>query len=145
MRAYCFHLIASSAHPDCRKWIINVRGYANIIPSKGDVVYGLMYQLTPADERSLDIYEGTTYEKQIIPVNFQRTNGDGEPEVVEALIYVDVERKSESHPRTEYIYRMNMGIEDAQKEGVPGDYIDKYLRPFIPPPDKYGAMESEFA
>lgn len=53
-------------------------------------------------------------------------------EVIETLIYVDVVRKTDAPPKTEYIYRMNMAIADAIKEGVPKTYIDKYLRPFIP-------------
>ena len=93
-----------------------------------------MYELTTADEHDLDLYEGSMYEKKILPVKLKRTEG-GEEEVVRALIYIDVLRKEQSHPRKEYIYRMNMGIADALDEGVPADYIEKYLRPFIPPPD----------
>ncbi len=93
-----------------------------------------MYELTTADEHDLDLYEGSTYEKKILPVKLERTEG-GEEELVRALIYIDVLRKEQSHPRKEYIYRMNMGIADALDEGVPADYIEKYLRPFIPPPD----------
>ncbi len=32
------------------KWIINKRGYANIVVSPADVVKGFLYELTPADE-----------------------------------------------------------------------------------------------
>lgn len=49
-----------------------------------------------------------------------------------ALVYVDFLRVEESEPKTEYIYRMNLAITDALNEGVPEDYIEKYLRPFIP-------------
>lgn len=49
-----------------------------------------------------------------------------------ALVYVDFLRVKESEPKTEYIYRMNLAITDALNEGVPEDYIEKYLRPFIP-------------
>ncbi|KAH9484460.1 hypothetical protein JR316_0003942 [Psilocybe cubensis] len=117
------------------KWIINERGYGNIIPSAGDIVYGLMYELTARDEHDLDLYEGETYQKQIIPVDFTGTRDNPTKEVVRALVYIDVERKGASSPRKEYIYRMNMGIADALKEGIPAEYIDKYLRLFIPPPD----------
>ncbi|PPQ91404.1 hypothetical protein CVT25_014292 [Psilocybe cyanescens] len=117
------------------RWIINERGYGNIVPSPGDIVYGLMYELSRRDEHDLDIYEGETYQKQIIPVNFTGTSDSPAEGIVRSLIYVDVERKSDGSPRKEYIYRMNMGIADALKEGVPADYIDKYLRHFIPPAD----------
>jgi gamma-glutamylcyclotransferase len=116
-----------------RRWIINERGYANIIPSPGDIVYGLVFELTASDERSLDRFEGSAYEKQHIPVDLAPKNDAINKHSVKSLIYVDVERKKERRePVEEYIYRMNMGIGDALKEGVPASYIKKYLRPFIP-------------
>ncbi|KAF9484675.1 hypothetical protein BDN70DRAFT_797258 [Pholiota conissans] len=115
------------------KWIINVRGYANIIPSHGDVVYGLMYELSAADEHDLDLYEGPTYAKKILSLTTHKSEIIAES--VEALTYIDELRKSESHPRTEYIYRMNMGIADALEMGIPQEYVEKYLRPFIPSSD----------
>lgn len=116
-----------------RRWIINERGYANIIPSSGDIVYGLVFELSASDERSLDRYEGSTYEKQHIPIDLASKNDVVNSHSVKSLIYVDVERKTERrHPVEEYIYRMNMGIRDALKEGIPASYIKKYLRPFIP-------------
>ena len=115
-----------------RRWIINDRGYANIIPSPGDIVYGLVYELTPSDESSLDKYESSTYEKLHIPVDLVPKDDAVRRRSVESLIYVDVERKKESKPVEEYIYRMNMGIRDALKEGIPASYINKYLRSFIP-------------
>jgi hypothetical protein len=35
-------------------------------------------------------------------------------------------------PREEYVYRMNMGIHDAVERGVPIEYVERYMRPFIP-------------
>ncbi|KAF5331168.1 hypothetical protein D9619_005355 [Psilocybe cf. subviscida] len=119
------------------KWIINVRGYANIIPSIGDIVYGLMYELTEQDEHDLDTYEGSAYSKLNLDVKQNASDPLSTPGgVISALVYVDVVRKSESpDPKTEYIYRMNKGIEDALAQGVPKEYIEKYLRAFIPAPD----------
>ncbi|KAF8809055.1 hypothetical protein BYT27DRAFT_7163404 [Phlegmacium glaucopus] len=114
------------------RWIINDRGYANIISSPGDIVYGLVFQLTAKDESSLDNYEGSTYEKLYFPVDLVAKGDVSNRRSVKSLIYVDMERKTESEPVKEYIYRMNMGIIDALKEGIPADYIEKYLRPFIP-------------
>lgn len=119
-----------------------MRGYANIIPSHEDYVYGLLYELTAADEHDLDLYEGSAYEKKVLPLSLQREKSSDE-ETVRALIYIDVLRKDTSHPRTEYIYRMNMGIADAVEEGVPEDYIERYLRPFIPPPENEVLSSSE--
>lgn len=67
------------ARLDGWKWIICDRGYANVIPpsdlrldgmmnywntqtatnvAEQDTVYGLLYDMTPADEQRLDLYEG---------------------------------------------------------------------------------------
>jgi gamma-glutamylcyclotransferase len=115
-----------------RRWIINERGYANIIPFPGDIVYGLVFELTATDKRSLDEYESSTYERLYFPIDLVPKDDAANRRSVKALTYVDVERKRESKPLEEYIYRMNMGITDALKEGIPADYITKYLRPFIP-------------
>jgi gamma-glutamylcyclotransferase len=115
-----------------RRWIINDRGYANIIPSPGDIVYGLVFELTASDEKSLDGYESSTYEKLYFSIDLVPKVDAANRRSVKALIYVDVERKKESKPVEEYIYRMNMGMRDALQEGIPAEYIEKYLRPFIP-------------
>ena len=130
--------MSRSLHSLDRRWIINERGYANIIPSPGDIVYGCVYELTASDKRSLDSYEGSTYERLYIPVDLiPKDDSDAvNRRSVESLIYVDVERKSEREPLEEYIYRMNMGIRDALKEGIPAGYIEKHLRPFIPELDE---------
>ncbi|TFK42319.1 hypothetical protein BDQ12DRAFT_676005 [Crucibulum laeve] len=115
------------------KWIISLRRYANVIPSPGDIVYGLIYELSEQDERNLDKFEGVaigSYEKEIIPVDFI-AQGAAQSTVINALVYVD-RRQGESTPWEEYIYRMNMGIADGLDHGIPKSYIEKYLRPFIP-------------
>jgi gamma-glutamylcyclotransferase len=121
------------------KWIINQRGYANVVPSEGDVVYGLVYELSSTDERTLDRCEGVphVYTKQVHSIEFFREGvaplGDGSKgETVNGLVYVDVERVLEGNPREEYIDRMNMAIRDALKVGVPQWYVDKYIRGSIP-------------
>jgi gamma-glutamylcyclotransferase len=121
----------------CRLWIINVRQYANIVPSPGDVVYGAIYEIDAEDEAKLDVYEGVpeSYEKQRLPVSVQRSDHPAYPagESSVALIYIDYKRTGGSFkPKEEYIDRMNAGIADAVKEGVPDAYIEKYLRPYIP-------------
>jgi len=129
--------------PDWR-WIINEAGYATVLPSNGDEVWALLYELSPADEEKLDGYEGVprNYVKQIIPVEyFAGNNGRDYGEMrqgkcmVDALVYVDVERTTEGPPKREYIFRMNSAMADALAEGVPKAYIEKYLRRFIPTND----------
>jgi gamma-glutamylcyclotransferase len=41
------------------QWMINERGYANVIPSNGDWVEGLVFEIDSEDERRLDKNEGT--------------------------------------------------------------------------------------
>ncbi|KAF9014082.1 Butirosin biosynthesis, BtrG-like protein [Cyathus striatus] len=113
------------------KWIINGRGYANIIPTPGDIVYGSVYELSPSDESSLDRYEGVPkyYGKQTLSVNFTSTTG--EEKVVDTLVYVDEHDVVPGEPKAEYIDRMNWAIVDGVKCGIPRAYIQKYIRPFI--------------
>ncbi|KAK0463914.1 Butirosin biosynthesis, BtrG-like protein [Desarmillaria tabescens] len=116
------------------RWIINGRGYANIVPSKtGDDVYGLLYKINGVDEKVLDLYEGipTSYQKKILPVMILGTDNKDNT-MINCLVYVDTERVLDSIPKDEYIGRMNKGITDAVKEGVPKNYVDKYLRRYIP-------------
>jgi len=119
------------------KWYINNRGYANVKPSKGDVVWGMMYDLHPDDERVLDQYEEVpdVYLKRTVPVNFTREEEDGtrkEAGWVDALAYVDVTYVAVDSPMSEYISRMNQGVADSLRKGIPADYFEKYIRPFIP-------------
>ncbi|KAI5899563.1 uncharacterized protein SCHCODRAFT_02605488 [Schizophyllum commune H4-8] len=124
------------------RWILNARGYANIVPSPGEAVYGALYELSQDDEARLDIYEGVpeSYEKQHLSVEYLGSQDgvativDGDKKIIEgSLAYVDVQR-TEPHntPQAEYIPRMNHAIADALREGVPEDYIEKYIRKVIP-------------
>ena len=119
-----------------RCWIINQRGYANIVPSPGDYVYGFIYEIGSKDEQSLDGYEGVSsaYEKKTIPLELIIDSGDGETEkrTIDALVYIDGIRTSRDLPKTEYIQRINMAIKDALQKGIPQSFVDKYIRPFIP-------------
>ncbi|KAL2134591.1 hypothetical protein VTI74DRAFT_11414 [Chaetomium olivicolor] len=138
------------------KWFINARGYANIAPTStgdngdgDDEVWGLVYDLSRADEARLDVNEGVpyAYEKRVVPVEFWPSssadledgvgNGEGKPEVVDMLVYIDFKRNQGGHqPRAEYVHRMNMGIKDAVREGVPQAYVDAALRKYIPPEEE---------
>jgi len=100
-------------------------------------VYGFIYEINSKDEQSLDKYEGVPYdyEKRIVPLKLITRSGDGETEkrTIDALVYIDVARTSRDLPKTEYIHRINMAIKDALQKGVSQSYVDKYVRPFIPP------------
>ncbi|KAI1749940.1 hypothetical protein F4782DRAFT_533022 [Xylaria castorea] len=56
--------------PDYR-WLINERGYANIVPASGFTIHGLVYELGTGDEARLDRSEGVSsgaYSKVCLPV-----------------------------------------------------------------------------
>ncbi|KAI5200775.1 hypothetical protein E4T39_05524 [Aureobasidium subglaciale] len=139
------------ARLDNYRWMINDRGYANVVqvevnssaePSYSNVVYGLVYSLQPSDEQDLDMNEGVpfAYTKENLQVSFWPKEKEGEPidpdkhaKKQDVLVYIDRERLVDDKPKHEYIYRMNMGIHDALKEGVPQDYVQEVMRKFIPP------------
>jgi gamma-glutamylcyclotransferase (GGCT)/AIG2-like uncharacterized protein YtfP len=109
------------------KWFICGRGYANIIPSRDHVVYGMIYELTASAEAKLDVYEN-------VPESYvkQRHWVELEGEKVEVLVYVDIERVEEGEIKAEYIVRMNKAIEDGIAKGIPESYVEECLRPFVP-------------
>lgn len=146
------------ARLDDYKWLINERGYANVVeisrhktetedeslPSVKayeDEVWGLVYTLQPSDEARLDRNEGVpvAYTKEWLVCDFWPVeDGDGpanltaKPERVGMLVYINREQVTPSAPKKEYIYRMNKGIDDAVDEGVPEKYVKKVMRKFIP-------------
>ena len=59
-------------------------GFATIAPSQGSQVQGLLWEITPKSERSLDVYEGYPrfYEKQTVSVR------DGQGRDLQVMAYV---------------------------------------------------------
>lgn len=109
------------------RWMISARGYANIVKSNADEVYGIIYTISEADEQKLDCYEGVhshSYEKQEMMINL-----DGRS--IKCLVYVDPTIK-EGKPKREYIDRINQGLIDA---GLPIEYVENYVRKYIPVPN----------
>jgi gamma-glutamylcyclotransferase len=143
------------------RWIINDRGYANVVelsknstsPSKyEDVVYGLVFSLSPTDELRLDKNEGVpvAYTKELLLVDFwpgtisKKIDTSNTPTSTKAmLVYIDRQRVRPDKPRKEYIYRMNQGISDAVKLGVPEGYVEGVMRAFIPAEEEDGSKEGE--
>lgn len=140
------------ARLDGYRWMINERGYANIVElatSANDVavshhdnvVFGLVYTLEAEDERRLDINEGvpTAYTKEYLETDFWSLKPGSapldtrdEPQKKMMLVYINRNMTADHVPRAEYVYRMNMGIRDAVRLGVPGEYVDRVMRKFIP-------------
>lgn len=130
------------------RWMISARGSANLVQVQPatdieDEVWGMVYALTESDEARLDKNEGVphAHTKEIHEIDFWSIDtGKGEahidisavPEKRSMLLYIDQEGTTDDKPREEYIYRMNMGIVNALKVGIPCSYVAKVLRRFIP-------------
>jgi gamma-glutamylcyclotransferase len=105
-----------------------------------------VYDLTANDEATLvDINERVpfSYVKKYLEVTLWDANvvddvgmsishDNSVGRTVSSLVYVDERRTEEGPPKEEYIYRVGMGIEDAVTNGVPVEYFERYVRPFIP-------------
>lgn len=132
------------------RWIINKRGYADIVEIEKekldspqaykDEVWGLVYSLQEQDEDNLDMNEGVpiAYTKENLTVDYWHAqpnnkppNMKEKPEEVDMLVYINRKMTRPDKPKEEYVYRMNMGIKDAVKEGMPQEYVDKVMREFI--------------
>lgn len=121
--------------------------------------WGLVYSLEKPDEERLDGNEGVpvAYKKEWIEcelwptsesssdaiaaeamenITFRWAKGkpdtSKEPKKVDMLVYINRDMTKETPPKKEYIYRMNMGIKDAVKEGMPEEYVRQVLRKYIP-------------
>ena len=167
-------------------WIINTRGYANVIQnpsstseptslpssskaqppsvapteaslsttaskpqnndpfsasSSADHVFGLLYLLSPNDEKLLDGFEGVpeAYGKEILSVEFWAA--DSVPEggekgfldrkqkakKVNALVYVDRKQLEVGEPKEEYIGRIARGIKEAGEKGFPVEWARRVM------------------
>jgi hypothetical protein len=143
-------------------WIINDRGYANVVESAdeqntssssyGDVVFGLVYSLRAEDEKRLDKNEGVpvAYTKETLECDFwpsdteHKVDTGKDPEKKRGmLVYIDRNRVSPDTPRDEYVYRMNQGIADAVKLGVPEGYVRDVMRKYIPAEEEDEGKEAE--
>lgn len=127
-------LFIGLARLDDYRWQINNTGYANIVPSPGDVVYGCLCFLSNRDETALDESEGVPwlYEKHTVKVTRCGLGVTGEGQKLDAVTYVDVQRVDDGQINKEYVYWMNKAIEDASKCEMPASYVGKYLKPFVP-------------
>ena len=105
------------------RWIIALDGYANVVPSPGDMVAGVLYRINRDDEKVLDHFEGVhagDYEKRMLVVSQSR-------QTVEALVYINSQTGT-GRPSAEYTNRLHQAFADAP----PGQhYIDRYITPFL--------------
>jgi gamma-glutamylcyclotransferase len=119
-------------------WIINKRGVANVVSKKGSMVWGILHRINTEDEAELDRCEGVPfcYQKKPLLISSLAPSHKGKSktasESVVALVYVDGKRVTPGKARAEYIGRMNAAIADAVDCGIPLDWIETEMRPFIP-------------
>jgi gamma-glutamylcyclotransferase (GGCT)/AIG2-like uncharacterized protein YtfP len=92
-------------------------GYANIVASEGDVVFGVLYSVTEEDLRLLDIFEG------VADGHYFRANVtivlDGGEELLATTYMACQNRTAQSlKPTREYLKHLLKG-----KEFLPSDYV----------------------
>ena len=94
-------------------------GCADIVPSVGSVVYGLLYDLTDADREALDGFEGH-------PVHYQRitVRVNTETREADAYSYEVVNRQNDMRPSVQYLGLLQSA---ATRFNFPEEY-QKFLR-----------------
>lgn len=98
-------------------FLINERGVASVAPARNCITQGLLWTLTPADEKALDQFEGVgggLYLKKVVAVH----PNDGS-EAVQALIYVASNNRP-GIPRPGYLEKI---IPAACECGFPPEYV----------------------
>ncbi|KAF2664125.1 hypothetical protein BT63DRAFT_101528 [Microthyrium microscopicum] len=140
---------------------INERGYANVVEvtDPDTSVYGLCYRLNSDDEAALDRYEGVphAYKKEYLDVEFFAAApelfdmkvmdilADREIDQIEILpvpeskesvvgtqlVYISREYVQPGSPWDEYIVRMENGIKEALRQGIPESYVEESIRPWL--------------
>ncbi|MCJ1411492.1 hypothetical protein MMC19_005582 [Ptychographa xylographoides] len=139
-------------------WIINEKGYANIVSRNPeseraeicrslsfleesqdpmDYVYGLVYALEVSDESLLDGYEGVpwAYTKETVRIALWDGGtavGEREGRLVDALVYVDRLRTKGGRIKDEYVLRMSRAVREAATKGLPAQWMETVIRPFLP-------------
>ncbi|KAF2212941.1 hypothetical protein CERZMDRAFT_40249 [Cercospora zeae-maydis SCOH1-5] len=116
------------------RWHINDTGFANIVPSKDDHVYGALVFLSPRDEAGLDESEGVPwlYEKHWVEAERINADGSASGQKVQVMTYVDVERTVDGRIDKDYVVWIVKAIREAAAIGMPMEYAEKYLRPWLP-------------
>ena len=114
--------VVGIARLDNFKWIINKRGYANIVDSQADYVEGVIYSISKADEFALDKYEGVpnSYKKYIKDVIFDNS-------IIKCLVYIDPITEL-GRPKKDYVERLLTGKNDSK---LNDDFYSKYWKCFV--------------
>jgi hypothetical protein len=109
--------LAGRAQLLAHSFLINESGVATVAPAPDCITLGLLWTLTPADERALDRYEGIPgglYRKKVVAVHPHDSS-----EAVQALIYVASNIRP-GIPRPGYLEKI---IPAACERGFPPEYV----------------------
>ena len=118
--------IADGAIVAGMRFVITAQGYANIVPDRDRVVFGILWDITEADEAALDRYEGVRpglYKKEELEV--VTTGG----KAVRALVY----RASATKEGTPAPGYLEATIAAARGHGLPEEYVGQ-LAKWLPAP-----------
>jgi cation transport regulator ChaC len=92
-------------------------GQANLVPSDGQAVWGVLYRLTDQQLRALDRYEG-------VPEHYRRsevTVVDEQGNRIRAQVYLARKVRRGLKPDRGYLARI---VQGAEEHGLPADYIE---------------------
>ncbi len=104
------------------QFLINPKGVASVQPEPGGWVEGLLWELTPTCETSLDFYEGVEeghYIKTWLPVEIA---GSTHLEISQALIYIGTEQIPGELVLDGYFEKI---LRAAKVAGLSSAYIDE--------------------
>lgn len=110
--------LAGTAKLTDYRFALDAHGFATVIPGKGSAVTGLLWNITPNCEESLDGYEGVAkgcYRKEYLPVEC----GAG---TIKALIYIS--NRAELKGKTSSVYTDRV-IAAAEEHDLPESYVDE--------------------
>ena len=106
------------------RFSIGRRGYATVIGEPGATVHGILWDLRPAHEAALDVYEGVRhglYRKAWLAVR----SADGTEQ--RAIVYVDGD-PARGNAVAGYMEKV---VAAAEAQGLPMAYVDE-LRSWLP-------------
>ena len=96
-------------------------GCANIVPSEGDSVFGILYRIRDSDIETMDIFEGVSsdqYHRENILVR------DEENSLVESEVYIADQVGENLEPSIEYLDSL---VEGAVESGIDRRYIEETI------------------
>lgn len=92
-------------------------GTANVVPTEGQVVHGVLYRVSEQQLKALDRYEG-------VPEHYRRSQAtvmDADGNKINAQLYLARKVRKGLKPDRYYLQRIITG---AEEHGLPADYIE---------------------